>query len=144
MQASGETPPAADVDADDMIARLVGSMDADEGKKGRRSRSEQRLVGQASRRRRRQFSGALTAVRFVPDPEAFFKGDDPYLSSRRCPQLKIVDLALTNQAASLDTMNTFSCDLEILALTKRPVAESSNCTPWFRGPGRDPRATTLR
>ena len=33
MQASGETPPTADLEADDMIARLVGSMAADEGEK---------------------------------------------------------------------------------------------------------------
>ena len=40
MQASGEPPPAADVDADDMIARLVGSMDADaDGKSAARAAS---------------------------------------------------------------------------------------------------------
>ena len=50
MQASGEPPPAADVDADDMIARLVGSMDAEEDENIRRSCSDwRRLVGQAAR-----------------------------------------------------------------------------------------------
>jgi two-component system, chemotaxis family, sensor kinase CheA len=125
MQAGGETPPAADVEADDMIARLVGSMDAEEDKSAVASTGNDwldRLRVAADS----QFSGALTAMRFVPDPEAFFKGEDPLSIVASLPGLLAVDLALTNQAVSLGTMNTFSCNLEILAVTKAPVAEVRN------------------
>ena len=122
MQASGGAPPGAEVDADDMIARLVDSMDAEEDEK-----SAPPTGGDWLDRLRvaagDQFSGVLTAVRFVPDPEAFFKGDDPLSIVASLPELEIVDLALTDRAVSLDTMNTFSCSLEVLALAKAPVAE---------------------
>ena len=123
MQATGEAPPAADVDADDMVARLVGSLDVEENEKSgiflKNSHWLDRLRIAAGSR----FSEALTAVRFIPDPEAFFKGDDPLSIVASLPQLLTVDLALTNQPVLLETMNTFTYNLEILALTKASVAE---------------------
>jgi two-component system chemotaxis sensor kinase CheA len=47
------------------------------------------------------------------------------------PELEIIDLALRDRAVSLDTMNTFSCNLEILALSKAPVAEVRNALGTF-------------
>ena len=123
MQAGGDPPPAADVEADDMIARLVGSMDADaDGKSAARAASNDwldRLRAAAGD----SFSTAISAIRYVPDPDAFFQGSDPCSLIASLPQLLIVDVALTNQTISLETMNAFNCDLEILALTKAPIAE---------------------
>jgi len=123
MQAGGDPPPAADVEADDMIARLVGSMDADaDGKSAARAASNDwldRLRVAAGD----SFSTAISAIRYVPDPDAFFQGSDPFSLIASLPQLLIVDVALTNQTISLETMNAFNCDLEILALTKAPIAE---------------------
>jgi two-component system, chemotaxis family, sensor kinase CheA len=121
MQANGEAPAAADSEADDMIARLVGSMDVDEEDKNAALPTGDwldRLRVAAGN----QFSGDLTAVRFVPDPEAFYKGDDPFSIIASLPRIVTVDLALTNAAISLETMNTFSCNLEILVLTREPIA----------------------
>jgi two-component system chemotaxis sensor kinase CheA len=123
MQASGETPPAADLDADDMIARLVRSMDADEEEESAELPTSSDWLDRLRVAAGSQFSAALTAVRFVPDPEAFFKGDDPFSIVASLPQLLTVDLGLTDPAISLETMNTFSCNLEILALTKASVAQ---------------------
>jgi two-component system chemotaxis sensor kinase CheA len=132
MQASGEPPPAVDVDADDMIARLVASMETEEDG---RAVALAPTVGDWLDRLRvaagDQFYGGLTAVRFVPDPEAFFKGDDPLSIIASLPELEIIDLALRNRVVSLDTMNTFSCNLEILALSKAPVAEIRNALGTF-------------
>jgi two-component system chemotaxis sensor kinase CheA len=122
MEASGETPAAADVEADDMIARLVGSLDVEDQNRAFLPASNDwldRLRASAGD----LFLEARTAVHFVPDSEAFFKGDDPLLIVASLPQLLTVDLALTNQAVSLETLNTFDCNLEILALTKASVAE---------------------
>jgi two-component system, chemotaxis family, sensor kinase CheA len=126
MQASGETPPAAEVDSDDMIARLVGSLGT--GGEDERSFLLPANIDWLNRLRvaavaAGQFSGTLTAVRFVPDAEAFFRGEDPLSVVSSLPQLLTVDLASTNQAITLDTMNTFSCNLEILVLSKASVAE---------------------
>ena len=126
MQASGETPAAADADADDMIARHVGSMDVDEEDRSaalpRNGDWLDRLRVAAGNR----FTAAVTAVRFVPDSDAFFKGDDPFSIVASLPQLMTIDLAMTDQTISLDTMNTFNCSLEILALTKEPVSTIQN------------------
>jgi two-component system, chemotaxis family, sensor kinase CheA len=123
MQASGETPPAADVDADDMIARLVGSMDADEDEKSVALPTSSDWLDRLRIAAESQFSVALTAIRFIPDPDAFFKGDDPFSILASLPQLLTIELALTDSTISLETMNPFSCSLEILALTKTPAAE---------------------
>jgi two-component system, chemotaxis family, sensor kinase CheA len=122
MQASGETPTAADLDADDMIARLVGSMVADEDDESASIPKDSDWLDRL-RNTGSQFSRALTAVRFVPDPDAFFKGDDPLSIVASLPELLTVDLVLTNHAISLETMNPFSCGMEILALTNAPAAE---------------------
>jgi two-component system, chemotaxis family, sensor kinase CheA len=132
MQVTGETPPAADVDADDMITRLVNSMDAEEdGKTVNPAPTGGDWLGRLRVVAGDQFSGALTALRFVPDPEAFFKREDPLSIVASLPELVLVDLALTNQAVSLETMNTFSCNLQILALTKASVVEVRNALGAF-------------
>jgi two-component system, chemotaxis family, sensor kinase CheA len=123
MQGSGEIPPAVDIEADDMITRLVSSMDAGEGEKGAALPANNdwldRLRGPAGG----HFPEAVSAVRYLPDPDVFFQGDDPLLVIASLPQLLTVELALSNRTVSLENMNTFRCDLEILALTKAPVAE---------------------
>lgn len=123
MQASGEMPTAADIEADDMITRLVSSMDIGEGEKGVALPANNdwldRLRGAAGG----HFPEAVSAVRYLPDPDAFFQEDDPLLVIASLPQLLTVELALSNRTVSLENMNTFRCDLEILALTKAPAAE---------------------
>jgi two-component system, chemotaxis family, sensor kinase CheA len=123
MQASGGTPPAADVDADDMIARLVGSMDADEDEESAALPTSSDWLDRLRIAAGGQFASALAAIRFIPDPDAFFKGDDPFSILASLPQLLTVELALTDPAISLETMNPFSCSLEILTLTMTPAAE---------------------
>src|SRR6202012_5734558 len=121
--ASGETPATADLEADDMIARLVGSLDAGEDQNRSFLPANNNWLDRLRVSAGDLFLEARPAVRFVPDSEAFFKGDDPLLIVASLPQLLTVDLALTNQSVSLETLNTFDCNLEILALTKASVAE---------------------
>lgn len=123
MQVSGEVPPAADVEADDMIARLLSSMDAGEGKKDKVLPANNDWLDRLREAAGGQFPEAVSAVRYLPDPDAFFQGNDPLLVIASLPQLLTVELALSNQTVSLENMNTFRCDLEILALTKAPAAD---------------------
>jgi two-component system, chemotaxis family, sensor kinase CheA len=132
MQVTGETPPAADVDADDMITRLVSSMDAEEDEKSvNPGPTGGDWLGRLRVAAGDHFSGARTALRFVPDPEAFFRGEDPLSIVAALPKLVLVDLSLTNEAVSLATMNTFSCNLQILALAKASVVEIRNALGAF-------------
>ena len=106
-----------------MIARLVGSMDADADEKSAALRRATIGWTDFASAAGDSFSTAISAIRYVPDPDAFFQGSDPFSLIASLPQLLIVDLALTDQTISLETMNAFNCDLEILALTKAPIAE---------------------
>ncbi len=122
MQTSGEAPTNAGSEADDMIARLVGAPDADErentplpGNEGWLERARE-VAGQ-------HFDGPRTAVRYVPDPEAFLQGSDPMAIVAALPQLLKIEIALTNSAVSLDSMDTFSCGIEIIALLGAPAVD---------------------
>ena len=115
MQATGEAPSTAAADADDMIARLAGSRGT--AKVARAPTPEddtwvQRLSVAAGN----HFSGHRTALRYIPSPDAFFQGSDPMNVVANLPHLITVDVVLTDPALSLETMNTFSCSIEIVAL----------------------------
>ena len=122
MQTSGEPPPAADGEADAMIARLTGSIDAGENDQaplpGNGVWLERLRVAAGG-----DFAGARTALRYVPSGDAFYQGHDPMRVVAALPHLMAVDLALTDPAGALDTLNPFSCGLEILALMEASAAE---------------------
>jgi len=115
MQATGEAPSTADADADDMIARLVGSGGAAEVARAS-TLGDDSWVERLSVAAGRHFTGHRTALRYAPSPDAFFQGSDPMDVVANLPHLMTVDVALTDPALSLETMNTFSCSLEIVAL----------------------------
>ncbi len=104
-----------------MIARLVGAPDGDKREDAPPPRNEEwlervrKVAGQ-------HFDGPGTAVRYIPDPESFLRGSDPMAILAGLPQLLKIEIALTKPAVSLDSMDTFSCGIEILALLGAPAA----------------------
>jgi two-component system, chemotaxis family, sensor kinase CheA len=122
MQSRGEAPSTADGEADAMIARLAGLHDGDDNEQAPLPENGawlQRLRAAAGD----HVSGSRTALRYVPSPDAFFQGHDPLKVVAALPRLVAVDLALTDPAGALDTMNAFTCGLEIRALMEAPAAE---------------------
>ena len=115
MQATGEAPPTADADANDMIARLIGSRGVDEIAQAATPGNDP-WVERLSIAAGNHFTGHRTALRYIPSLDAFFEGPDPMNVVAALPHLMTVDVVLTDPALSLETMNTFSCSLEILAL----------------------------
>jgi two-component system chemotaxis sensor kinase CheA len=122
MAANGEVPATAEAEANDMIARLAASRDADEPDRAFSPGNDTWLE-----RLRITAGGHLgrphTALRYVPDQGAFFRGHDPMAVIATLPNLLRVDFALTDPTVRLETMNTFSCDLDIVALTEAPAAD---------------------
>jgi two-component system, chemotaxis family, sensor kinase CheA len=114
METSGKTPVDADAEADGMIARLVGSSEGEESEISLSSNDDwqARIPSIAGQR----FDGPRTAIRYVPDHDAFFRGEDPMAILATLPHLLAVDIALTNPAVSLDAMDPFRCGLDIVAL----------------------------
>jgi two-component system, chemotaxis family, sensor kinase CheA len=122
MEASGEAPTAAEAEADDMIVRLAASRDADE-------QDQVSLPGSDNWLERlridpgEHISGPRTALRYVPDQDAFFRGHDPMTVIAALPNLLRVDFALTDPSVSLESMNTFGCGLDIVALMGAPASD---------------------
>ena len=115
METNGETPATADAEADDMIARLTASLDTDE--QGPIAPPASDWLDRLRVEPNAQSGGPCTALRYIPDQDAFFRGHDPMALIAALPNLLRVDLVLTDPATSLDTMNTFACALDIVALT---------------------------
>jgi two-component system chemotaxis sensor kinase CheA len=63
--------------------------------------------------------GCRTALRYRPDADAFFRGEDPLALVAQIPGLVALDLALQKSIALAD-MDPFSCAIEVTALAAAP------------------------
>lgn len=115
MEAGGEAPASAEAEADDMISRLIASREADEDDQlsppGNDNWLERLQIDPAG-----YAGGPRTALRYVPAQDAFFQSHDPMALIAALPNVLNVDFALTNPAVSLETLDTFGCGLDIVAL----------------------------
>jgi two-component system, chemotaxis family, sensor kinase CheA len=66
---------------------------------------------------------ALVAVRYVPNQDCFFTGDDPVAIVRSIPGLRAVSIGSRDAWAPLDDFDPFSCNLVIEALAEASVAD---------------------
>ena len=64
-----------------------------------------------------QASGALCAVRYLPEPECFFKGEDPVLMLRNLPQRLCFSIQPHEAWPPLAELDVFRCNLLIDALS---------------------------
>jgi two-component system chemotaxis sensor kinase CheA len=80
-------------------------------------------------------AGATCALRYVPEPECYFKGEDPWRLATTAPGL--LHVALAPQAAwpegeELDAWDCYRCNLVIVVLssaTRAELAEHFRCVP---------------
>jgi two-component system chemotaxis sensor kinase CheA len=112
MEATGEVPSETGPAADAIVQRFSGIT---------KQASPVSQVGDWLARLREgnpgRFSEAKTALRYVPSADAFFRGEDPLALFERLPGLISIELALSAPATPFDTINPFTCAVEILALS---------------------------
>jgi two-component system chemotaxis sensor kinase CheA len=112
MEATGEVPSETGPAADAIVQRFSGIT---------KQASPVLQVGDWLARLREgnpgRFSEAKTALRYVPSADAFFRGEDPLALFERLPGLISIELALSAPATPFDTINPFTCVVEILALS---------------------------
>jgi two-component system chemotaxis sensor kinase CheA len=60
------------------------------------------------------------ALYFRPDPEAFFRGEDPLAQVAKIDELVVVDLSLP-RGTVLENIDPFACAIEIVAATTMPI-----------------------
>ncbi len=74
-------------------------------------------------------TATLTAFRYTPDRDCFFRGDDPLALVGRVPGLVALELALAESATAADPFDPFRCHLVIEALS---TADAATLRPIFR------------
>jgi two-component system, chemotaxis family, sensor kinase CheA len=65
----------------------------------------------------------VTAVRFMPDRDCFYQGEDPIARLSALPRLLALDLEPVSAWPSLSDLDPYSCNLVLTALTGSPVDE---------------------
>lgn len=64
-----------------------------------------------------------TAIRFTPDADCFYQGEDPLARMTTLPDLLSLDVKPVNPWPPLEDLDTYKCNLVITALTAAPASE---------------------
>ncbi len=70
--------------------------------------------------------------RYQPEPECFFKGEDPWLLSRQVPALKHLDVGTQGAWPPVEEADCYQCKLDLVGLSDAPIAYVSDhfrCMP---------------
>jgi two-component system, chemotaxis family, sensor kinase CheA len=68
---------------------------------------------------------AATAIRYAPDRDCFFRGEDPVAVIAALPGLLAIDLQPAAPWPALDGLDPFACNVVLTALTQGSVAEAT-------------------
>ncbi|MEY4766291.1 MAG: hypothetical protein RI907_2964 [Pseudomonadota bacterium] len=60
--------------------------------------------------------------RYTPEPECFFKGEDPWLMARQAPGLLHLDVLPMQPWPASEALDCYSCNLDIVGLCNAPLA----------------------
>ena len=72
------------------------------------------------------------AWRYVPEPECFFKGEDPWLLAKQAPAIVHMDVAAKDAWPALDELDCYRCNVDLVGLSDAPLAyveEHFRCVP---------------
>lgn len=76
----------------------------------------------ADKRSAWQAAGPCHLITYMPDPHAFYSGDDPLLTMTGAPGLRWLTSAVTDPEAPLDTLDAFQCRLTFRAICSAEMA----------------------
>ena len=137
MQGSGETPSDAEAKADVIVARFAGpELMATPAAPPPSTNWAYDLGAKHPADRAR----ARTALRYRPDEEGFFWGDDPVAAMEALPELLRLELEPIEPWPSLDAFEPFVCRLVIMALSS---ASSEVLSPFCATLGGQVELTAL-
>jgi two-component system, chemotaxis family, sensor kinase CheA len=115
MEASGETPSDAGPAADAIVRQFAVSTARQVVPAGASPAAD--WLARLRDRNLGRFSEARTALRYIPDAEAFFQGGDPLGLVESLPGLIAIDLKPRAPAQVFAALNPFICAVDITALT---------------------------
>jgi len=119
VESAGAIPP--DADAAEIVALFARA--SSEPIAAGAPRSGDDWVAELSRTHAAAAARAHTALRYTPDPESFFRHEDPLARIAALPGVLAIDLAPRVPWATLDELDPFSCNLTIMALLAASPAD---------------------
>jgi two-component system chemotaxis sensor kinase CheA len=126
LEQTGKFPGDADGQANGLVQRL-GAAPGGSPDLGRSADSSvaRRWVTDLLERSPDVRGRATSAIRFLPDADCFYRGDDPVAQMSSLPDLLAFYLEPVREWPSLDEFDPFTCNLILTALTASPVDEVS-------------------
>lgn len=133
VEAAGEPPADTDADANAAATRLVARLSsssagparvdlvAGSAAEGRPSWVE-RLIAEAS-----AAANATMALRYTPDADSFFRGEDPIALIARLPGLLALAVRPRQPWPPLEEFEPFACNLIIDALASGSLQDATDC-----------------
>jgi two-component system chemotaxis sensor kinase CheA len=115
MEVSGEAPADAGPAADVIVKRFAVSTATNVAPDG--TLPDANWLARLRDKHQLRFSEARTALRYNPDPDAFYRGQDPLGLVEGLPGLIAIDFDLRSPAQAFDAINPFTCAVGITALT---------------------------
>ena len=67
-------------------------------------------------------AGGGVALRYKPEPECFFKGEDPWHHAKLTPGLQALDVGPLNPWPTADALDCYACNLDIVLISEAPRA----------------------
>ncbi len=67
-------------------------------------------------------TGGRVALRYLPEPECFFKGEDPWLLARQTPGLIHLEVGTQAPWPPAEAFDCYRCNLELLIVSDAPAA----------------------
>ncbi|WP_395680730.1 chemotaxis protein CheA [Inquilinus sp.] len=127
MAADGEVPQDADAAAAAIVQRFAGSSilapaPAPAAAAPRRPATD--WIAPLLARHPVTASRARTAIRYAPDPDCFFRGEDPLAVIAGLGGLEMLQIETTEPWPELDALDPFACRLVLLALSTSSAEEA--------------------
>ncbi|HEY9348058.1 MAG TPA: chemotaxis protein CheA, partial [Inquilinus sp.] len=123
MAADGEPPGDADAAADAIVQRLAGSSILAPAVAAP-DRSAAGWITTLLAGHPAAASRARTAIRYVPDPACFFRGEDPLALIAGAGGIEALRIEAIGPRPELDALDPFACHLILLALTTTSPEEA--------------------
>jgi len=139
---AGELPDAAEADSGTWVARLRANLPSPEGTgpHGESRPAAATIPGWVraltSKEREacaaRPGEGALFAVSYAPDPNCFFRGEDPLALMRQIEGLRLLRLTPVAAWPGLDEIDPFLCHGRLHGIAAAPLAELEHLFRYVR------------
>ncbi|MEJ0008661.1 MAG: chemotaxis protein CheA [Steroidobacteraceae bacterium] len=144
LEQTGELPASAEPAADSVVRRFNAAAAGTVSVAAAGGADSRAWAARMLARHSALATPAATAIRFVPDPDCFYQGEDPVARMTSLPKLLAMELEPTGTAQPLSQLDVYRCNLIITALSAAPLRElnehmSGCCGEWQAIP-----ADTLR